>query len=257
MVSVSLTIGALELGVFVSTFLFGVATVQVHIYFKQFHKDGWLIKSLVGVVRFCDLINTCLTLFSPQRNLYRFLELAHNVCVCHGLFTMTLSQYTDPRTGNERRIEPNFAVAVLLSGCIAAITQAYFAYRLRVLSNSLWIPMLFWVFAFVRFMAWVWAGVIGIIACVGFSTGTHDEPQWEWPLVPLLAFGACVDFIVAALICYHFYRTQHIVVQSTARLLDKLIVWTIQNGLITSVAGIATCLTLRLAKDTSPLKILP
>lgn len=50
MVSLSLTIGALVVGVFVSSFLFGIITVQVHIYFRRFPDDGLVIKALVRLL---------------------------------------------------------------------------------------------------------------------------------------------------------------------------------------------------------------
>lgn len=43
----SLTVGALEIGVIISTFLFGISTVQTHTYFRRFPRDGWIIKCLV------------------------------------------------------------------------------------------------------------------------------------------------------------------------------------------------------------------
>ncbi|TFK67109.1 hypothetical protein BDN72DRAFT_843485 [Pluteus cervinus] len=230
MPSIISTIGALEIGVFMSTFLFGIATVQAYIYYRRFPKDGWLIKSLVGMIW--------------------VLELGHSICVSHGLFEMTLSQYKSPRPGSDRDIEPSFAIAVLFSGCIASLTQAYFACRLRVLSEKWAIPILFWILALARFVAWIYAGSVGIQDCMRFRNGESDHLDWQWPLVPLLAFGACVDFIVAAMLFYHLYRTQREVLLNTARLLDKLIIWTIQNGFITSFAGVATCIALHVQPDS-------
>lgn len=53
----------------------------------------------------------------------RALELGHSICVSHGLFVMTLAQFREYRPYGERYIDPSFAVAVLISGCIAALTQ--------------------------------------------------------------------------------------------------------------------------------------
>jgi hypothetical protein len=41
------TIGALEIGVLLSSFLFGIVTVQTFMYFKKFPNDTWMLKLLV------------------------------------------------------------------------------------------------------------------------------------------------------------------------------------------------------------------
>lgn len=43
------TFGALEIGVTVSVFLFGVATLQTHVYFTRFPDDRRYFKALVRV----------------------------------------------------------------------------------------------------------------------------------------------------------------------------------------------------------------
>jgi hypothetical protein len=45
--SVDSTLGALELGTLFGTFLFGLVTVQCSSYFRDYPKDGLLLKSAV------------------------------------------------------------------------------------------------------------------------------------------------------------------------------------------------------------------
>lgn len=147
MASLNLTIGALEIGVFISTFLFGVITVQAHIYFRRFPNDGLVIKTLVrlpscflcilthknaiqvGTVWYAGEVS-CFIRSHNHARVVRLLELGHNICVSHGLFTMTLSQYASPSPGSDRALDPSFSIAVLFSGCIAACVQ--------VKSNGIW-----------------------------------------------------------------------------------------------------------------------
>jgi len=42
------TLGALEIGVLISLFLFGIVTVQTSVYYDRFPKDPWHVKFLVG-----------------------------------------------------------------------------------------------------------------------------------------------------------------------------------------------------------------
>ena len=45
------TLGAIEVGVLVSTILFGVLIVQCYTYYQAGFKDQWLIQTLVSVRR--------------------------------------------------------------------------------------------------------------------------------------------------------------------------------------------------------------
>jgi hypothetical protein len=42
------TIGTLEIGSFISVFLFGVVTVQTHMYYRRFPEDRRILKALVS-----------------------------------------------------------------------------------------------------------------------------------------------------------------------------------------------------------------
>ncbi|KAF8884771.1 hypothetical protein BD779DRAFT_1535204 [Infundibulicybe gibba] len=230
MTSLNLTIGALEVGVLISTFFFGICTVQTCTYYRRYPDDKCLIKAMVGAV-WC-------------------LELGHAICIFHGLYVMTLSQFAHPGSKHKYHMNPTFAIASLFSGCIATLVQAYFTHRLRILSKTIYLPTFFWLCSILRLAGWIWAGSAGIIACTRLYSGASSAHNWRWPLVPLLAFGACVDFIIAILLCYYFHTSQKSGIQkSTARLVDKLIIWTIQNGLLTSLAGTVTSVCLHTMPD--------
>ena len=47
------TLGALEIGVFIALFLFGIATAQSFVYFQRFPKDPLFMKSLVKFLCTC------------------------------------------------------------------------------------------------------------------------------------------------------------------------------------------------------------
>lgn len=68
--------------------------------------------------------------------------------------------------------------------------------------------VVFWVFSALRLIGWVWAGVVGILACLQVRPGATLQYSWGKPLIPLLAVGALIDFAIAALLCYHFQKSQ-------------------------------------------------
>lgn len=47
------TVGALEIGTLVSMFLFGIVTLQVYLYYRNFPKDNALLKIVVRRIRLC------------------------------------------------------------------------------------------------------------------------------------------------------------------------------------------------------------
>lgn len=102
------TIGALEIGVFLSYILFGVETMQAYIYYGRFPDDCLYMKILVAMVW--------------------TLELGHVISTGHSLYAVSVSAFGHP----ERFVRaPNsMAVALLLSGVIIACVQGFFAARI-------------------------------------------------------------------------------------------------------------------------------
>ncbi|TFK62361.1 hypothetical protein BDN72DRAFT_393382 [Pluteus cervinus] len=221
------TVGALQVGVLISMFLFGIATLQAHVYVRKFAEDPLVVKLMVLIVW--------------------TLELAHTVAVSNGLYFMVVAQYTNPQANVVQDLDPGFRIAVLFSGCIAASVQAYFTHRLRVVSGKLAIPIAFYILAAMRFVGWVWASIMATVSMQPPGEA-HAHAGWAWPFVPLLAGGAVVDVTLAALVCIHFSQSRA-KAGINAPLMDKLMLWTIQNGLLTGLAGLTTAICLITMRD--------
>ncbi|KAF8646928.1 hypothetical protein AX16_007020 [Volvariella volvacea WC 439] len=231
MVSPNCTIGALIVGALVSTFLFGITTLQTYIYVGRFTEDRAIVKVMVFIVW--------------------ILEFAHTIAVSNGLYYMIMASYTDPThqafvQGVD--IDSGFRIAIFFSGCIAALVQAYFAHRLRIMCEQIIIPVIFYFLATVRLCGWIGVSIAGITRSTLRPMTMPVADTWGWPLVPLLAAGAGVDIVLAGIICYHFHATRT-KVGGSAPLMDKLMLWTIQNGLMTGLAGIVTVICLVTMKD--------
>ncbi|KAF8890072.1 hypothetical protein BD779DRAFT_1799564 [Infundibulicybe gibba] len=190
------TVGALSIGVLISTCLFGVVTVQTHIYSSRFPKDPKWLRILVPVV-WC-------------------LELGHTIAVCHMLYTTTVTQYGQPQLLD---IPPqSLDVAILLSGFIGPIEQGWFAHRIHKFSKSLYLPLF----------------------CVSLSALRFiGSEHWTWLFMSILVVGACNDVLLAASLCYFLKKWRRSGFERTARLIDHLILWTIETGLVTSVGAVA------------------
>ncbi|CAA7270107.1 unnamed protein product [Cyclocybe aegerita] len=206
------TLGALCIGVLISVFLFGIATVQAYIYYSNFPEDKVKLKILVAVVW--------------------ILELAHCISICHSLYFFTISSYGDPRA----LIKPpsTLYLTIIFSGFIVPIVQAFFAERVRVISGRLLIPIVCWTLSVVRFSM----SLVASAEAFRMTTLEQYQKDWKWLLTTVLAMGAATDIIVAAALCFYLRAQRSTSHEKTVTMIDKIIAWTIQTGLMTSLTGL-------------------
>ncbi|KAJ3858910.1 hypothetical protein EV359DRAFT_68620 [Lentinula novae-zelandiae] len=212
-VNVNPTIGALEIGVIISSFLLGVVTIQTYIYFRRFPKDPKTTKVLVGVI----------WLF----------ELGQSICAAQTLYVVTVSRYGDLTSLIHTPSSLN--ASILFSGFIAPLAQTYFAFRIWKLSKSPFIPCLCIALAFLRLLG----SVVAAVQAFKMTTIIEYELQWKWLLTCILAVGASVDVIIALTLVFNLKNQRENAFASTIKVVDKLIAWTIQTGALTSIGGVA------------------
>ncbi|KAJ7736873.1 hypothetical protein B0H16DRAFT_1695259 [Mycena metata] len=214
------TFGALQIGVVLSSILFGVTITQTYIYYNRFPEDPWRMKALVAFVWMC--------------------EFAHTVCITHMLWTYTISDYGHPERLVTRAAPRSFEAAVFISGVITACVQGFFALRIYHLSKSLFIPGVCWALSLVRM-----AGTTLICIVGGRMVNLHSFLiQWGWAALTIWSVSAANDLLIAVTLAYLLYSQRADVHKRTAALVDKLIEWTIETGMVTSALGIVTLICL-------------
>ncbi|KAF9539779.1 hypothetical protein CPC08DRAFT_676587, partial [Agrocybe pediades] len=209
------TVGPLLISLFVSTFLFGVSSVQGYLYQANFGKDRLSLKIMVLVVWTC--------------------ELAHCVCIIDSFYRIGVLHWGDPSA--LEKLPHSFLASIALSGVIGTITQVFFAERLRVISGKLHIPVLCWTLSITRaslvlatvIKAWTMASLI------------HFDQRWKWLWVLTLSLGTATDFLLAVLLCIYLKVAQRFTGghTSTSVAVNKISLWTMQTGLLTSLTGLA------------------
>ncbi|KAF8148391.1 hypothetical protein B0H34DRAFT_802933 [Crassisporium funariophilum] len=206
------TLGALSVGVLISCFLFGIVTVQAYIYYTRFPEDQFKWKFLVTFVW--------------------FFELAHCISICHSLYYLTINQYGNPKA----LIKPphTLFLAIVFSGVIGPVVQAFFAERVRVVSGKLIIPIICWTLSAVRL------GMSAAAAGEAFQMTSLSsfQKEFKWLLTTVLAVGCAVDVLVAGALCYYLNQQKSNSHERTAIMIDKIIAWTVQTGLMTSLTGL-------------------
>lgn len=214
------TLGAFEVGVLISYVLFGVTTLQTYIYFTRFADDRRALKYLVAVVW--------------------VLELAHTVCVGQALYAMTVTYYGHP--DHLVRAPASLAVAMILASFVAPCVQSFFAHRIYRLSSGRYrwpIPVLCWVLSFVRLGATV---ATSVEAYESASIADFEE-SWAGLVLSVWVVGAVNDVLIAGTLVWLFARRRSEELPKrtrSLRMVDKLIVWTLETGVMTSIAAVLT-----------------
>ncbi|KAJ7063707.1 hypothetical protein C8F01DRAFT_1134040 [Mycena amicta] len=202
-------LGDLEIGVLVAYALFGVTTSQVYTYYTRFPNDSYSMKLWVAFIWLC--------------------EAAHVGCIAQTLFAATIKDYMHPeRLGG---VSLAMLISIVFTGVIAALVQSFFGLRIYKLSRKPYIPFIIFVLALAQI-------VFSIVPFIGAHQISEIEQQQSWVIYAELGSSAANDFIIAATIVVHLWSEKSHAHDGTVVVLQKIILWTIETGIITSAAAL-------------------
>ncbi|KII83838.1 hypothetical protein PLICRDRAFT_443300 [Plicaturopsis crispa FD-325 SS-3] len=206
------TLGVLVIGVLVSICLFGILTAQAFSYFRTFTNDCSGLRVFVAFVWTCDL--------------------AHTVTVSAGVYIMAVKDFGQ----TPKLVKPPFEanMSVVFTGIVAALVQSFFARRIWVLSQKIYITSICWFLCILRL-------VLSVLVAKGafeMVDWTQYMEDWGGAIIALLVLSACIDFLVFGSLCYYLWRERAHAFKRTAKLLEKIVCWTIQTALLTSMASL-------------------
>ncbi|KAJ7336243.1 hypothetical protein DFH08DRAFT_813475 [Mycena albidolilacea] len=218
-----LTIGASEIAALVDYMLFGVTTIQAYIYYGRFPEDSSKLKALsrqpFSLIRASHHTRTVL--------------LTQVICIGHGLYTFTISDFGQPLK-IVGPVPKSLSAAVFTGGLIAVTVQSFFAYRIYAFTKKLYIPIISWFMSFVRLL-----GVTAVcVTTARMTSAVTYEAQWSWLLTSLWSVSAANDLTITATLVTHLIIQRSHAHKRTVALVDKLVIWTIETGALTSLAAI-------------------
>ncbi|KAJ7803538.1 hypothetical protein B0H14DRAFT_1636925 [Mycena olivaceomarginata] len=201
-------IGAYEIGVLVSYVLFGVTTTQTYTYYSRFTDNSRKLKGLVALVWVC--------------------ELGHALCVARALYFYTTADCMHPNILNQSpwALDMAFVIVALIVACV----QAFFGFRIYMLSKRLYIPVVIWIAALLRLAGgiatplWALQGLVVRARLLMVST-------WN--------VGVANDLLMTATLVVLLRRQRADVHKRTVALADKIIAWSIETAMMTSAVAIA------------------
>ncbi|KAJ7624335.1 hypothetical protein DFH06DRAFT_1481644 [Mycena polygramma] len=205
------TFGALLIGTLVSYVLFGVATTQAHIYWGRFPDDSRKMKAMVVVV-WC-------------------FEFAHAICIGHTIYTMVITNFGRP---NLVTLPASLITSTVIGSLVSWFIQSFFAFRIYTLSQSLWIPCICWAMSLFRLVP---ANVVMLKYGIHLPLPVFLQ-RWGWLFDTVWAVSAFNDLLIAGSLVYLLYQRRAMALKNTVAVLDKMIAWTIETGVVTSIASL-------------------
>ncbi|KAJ7152937.1 hypothetical protein C8R46DRAFT_1120808 [Mycena filopes] len=208
------TLGAYQIGVLVSLVLFGVMSTQTYIYYSRFPKDTRGMKVMVAGVW--------------------LLEFAQAICISIALYAWTITSFGVPLF-----VPPKtFDVSIFFSGVISACVQGFFSFRIFTLSRKMFIPIISWFLSFLRLVV----GTAVFITAFRMTSLPKFEAQFGWLITTAASVGVANDLLITVTLVTILRKQRDEVQARTVPLVDQLIVWTMETGLMTTVTSLATLL---------------
>jgi len=222
-------IGGLEIGVLLATLLYGMGTVQTYLYYRNFPKDSRRMKTTIAVIWIA--------------------ETGHSICISWGIYNMTITHYGAPP--NLISIPHGFASAAAFGAIIHPLVQATFTYRIYQLSQNVYISVLCWsISVYILVCTLVFVGTsVTFASPLTIELMNKYEDKWGWLIFSLFTASAFVDVMIAGSCCYFLQVNRSRALKRTASIIDKLMKWTIETGLVTSITAIVVVICFATMRD--------
>ncbi|KAE9390298.1 hypothetical protein BT96DRAFT_349575 [Gymnopus androsaceus JB14] len=115
----------------------------------------------------------------------------------------------------------------------------------RFIGRRIYIPVTLWFLSGIRM-----AGVYFlVIAAFMVPSETEYVVDWGWMFTLLFIMGAFVDVAIAIALVANLYTHRKHVFSPTQKMLDRLIRWTVQTGLVTSIVAVAVVICFQTMKS--------
>ncbi|KAI9460439.1 hypothetical protein HD554DRAFT_1587456 [Boletus coccyginus] len=211
------TFGAFLIGVVVSAILYGFTCIQTWLYYIRYPSDPWHIKLLVVGVFVSDTL--------------------HQALITHTVYTYLVTDFGVFAALGD--IVWSLIVEVLFNGITALLVQSFLAMRVYRLSNESWLAtglvMILVIGEFVLV-------VVYAIQALPFKTFVQLT-SLKTLSMSVNAVAAAGDVLIAVLLCALLQRSRTGFRRSDS-LINKLIVFSINTGLLTSLCAIASLVSI-------------
>lgn len=224
--------GAMLLGVLMSSILFGIANLQVYIYFKTYTNDPLWTKISVCALWIVDALCVSFSFYL----IYQYL----------------ITDYTNPEA--LLVIDWNFKAQDILSSICISFVQTLYVHRIWILDASINRDS-----RIRRFLP----GIASISVCAGYAASlvlSHEitapanaTPNGllghQWITYYPLSVYPGIDAVIAASLCF-LLRISRTGYRRTDSLINTLMLYTVNTGIITSLCSLAAIIAMKISPRT-------
>ncbi|KAI0769909.1 hypothetical protein C8Q74DRAFT_857789 [Fomes fomentarius] len=205
-----LTYGPIFVGVVFNVLLYGIMITQTYLYFNVYRKDRLWMKLFVALLFLCDTLNCIFDIT------FLYIPLVSNFGNNTSLTYATWVFATDP----------------VMTALIGSLVQCFFAWRVKVLTDS--IPAV----AFIALCAiFQFCGGLGTSIAVGMIPKFVEFQKFEIIVIIWLAFSAVADCAITIALVWHL-RKHKTGFAATDDIVNRIIRLTVQTGLITALCAL-------------------
>ncbi|KAH8111976.1 hypothetical protein DFH11DRAFT_560403 [Phellopilus nigrolimitatus] len=211
------TVGSILIASWFAAALTGVMFLQAYLYFRSRPKGDSKIYSCIVLV-LCGL------------------DAAHIVCVVVSLYHYLIRSFGNDDALND--VTPSLALSVGITAFVTIIVQSFFCWRVWKLSRTFKLvpPIII-----VLLLARLGCGLAATIKAIELKTFSGFIAHLRWVFTAGLALGVICDVLITASLCFWLYRSRR-ETHSSNKTLDKIIIYTVENGALTSLTSIASLL---------------
>ncbi|OBZ74939.1 hypothetical protein A0H81_05649 [Grifola frondosa] len=206
------TLGAILLGMAFSSAFFGITLLQTYQYYDRYWNDGLGLKLFVVII---GILDTAQLVAVVQSNWWYLIENYGNV-----------SALTS--------VEWSLGVEIAMTCSVGLLVQMFFAKRVWALSEkNTVITTLIILTTLTQFSLGIY------YTTLGQSTDFSSIAKITWASTASLACSIAGDVIITASMCFYLHRSRS-GMRRTDKLINVLIVYTVNTGLLTTICAICT-----------------
>ncbi|KAH7924957.1 hypothetical protein BV22DRAFT_470365 [Leucogyrophana mollusca] len=221
--SLDVLLGPLEVGATVTSFLFGCLAIQTYVYYSRFSADSLIVKIFVASVVMVGF--------------------AHLLCVGVALWQMSIGVHGNPALLSVFPFAADMIIAftVAVSFCV----QLFFTLRLLRLSGGRVLPSM----CLAMSTLFAVSGFVVTAGAFATTTGAQFVGAQFVTITLSLTTGAVCDLMITAGLIYNLIKMRASSFAQTSRLIDALILWTIETGLAPCICALVVIACFALMRE--------
>ncbi|KAJ7238123.1 hypothetical protein B0H12DRAFT_1137877 [Mycena haematopus] len=217
------TMGSMLLGVIVSAVLYGISLLQCLFYFTRYGRDPLYLKILVASTLFLDTLHLSL--------------------VIHTVYHYLISDYYN--NDSLQVMVWSVSLEALPTGITAGLVQSFYAHRIWKMSqHNIFLTGV----VLLLVVANTVCGTVWVVMAMGART--YERLLRISPLtISINALSTAADVIITSTLCFMLQQTRPASLE-TETMVNRLILFTINTGLLTSLCAVASLISLIVSPRT-------